>query len=180
MDHPTPPPTIAPNVFILADHTKAALACDIAKALEKLDPDLVTWWFHEPIFDALASLIGEFSFGTYFGDVRTHGYSDALVSLTEWAKDQFGPDHLANMALKELLEARDYGNSETVVFPDASWAYVQPLLPHLKPHEVLIVDLTAGQIGMPTDLYKPFARQHLIFASPTVENVVAAILEASK
>jgi hypothetical protein len=165
------------HIFILSDHDTRPLAIEVAKALSDAPCSMCCHTdFMDPIYNAAAELVS-IEFGTDMGDPSQTPHKDLFDSLARWYDEYFGLDKLGQDAYAEWREAI---TDLTWVWRDAEWRHLKPFLSALKPHEVLIVDLKAGKIGLETELYSPFARQHLIFAKPTVENVLAAIEDACK
>lgn len=171
------PPSLPMMIFILSDWENRELACDIAKELEAFDKTLVSWDFEEPAHNALAELV-DVDFGTDLGDPRLHPHGDSLKSITEWIFDTFGEDYFGARAFAECGEQHTF-RDDPIVFRDATWVYIKPFLAEYKPHEIAIVDLKSygytKTMPISEDEYKMFSSRILLFAKPTVENVLAAL-----
>ena len=179
MTHPSPPPKLPTFIFLLSDHTTIELAVDVAKALEGLDSELVSWNFIEPVHDAIGAFI-DGTWGVELIDPRTNPHGDHIKDLATWVDNHFGPDYLGARAFLEAKTGRDMGDDHTIVFRDATWTHIAPFLKEFKSHEYLIVQLSPivpSTMQVVKGNYDP--DRHLL-PSTNVEAVVAAILEASK
>lgn len=173
------PPNLPMMIFILSDWENRELACDLAKELEKFDKTIVSWDFEEPAHDALAALV-DVDFGLDLGDPREHPHGDDLKAITKWIIDHFGEDYFGAKAFAECGEQHTF-RDDPIVFRDATWQYIKPFLGEYKPHEVAIVDLKSygftKNFPISEEEYKMFSPRILLFANPTIENIMAVLKE---
>jgi len=183
MTHPSPPPKLPPFIFLLSDHTTIELACDVAAKLQSLDEAIVAWDFLEPVHEAVSAFV-DVDFGADLGDPRKHTHGDVIKDLATWTDNHFGLHYIGTRAFDEAKGWAEFDTGGTIVFRDATWTHIEPFLKEFKLHEILIADFTPGPCTLhgtlPASIYAPFANRHLIHIQPTVDNMLAAILEASR
>lgn len=176
---PIAPPNFPPLIFILSSHTSLPVACDVAKQLCELDPNLVPWDFLEPAQDVTECLI-EIDFTVDLGDPRLHPHQDHILSAADYIDAHMGEDFFGAHAFAEWQMRREIGNDATLVFRDATWHHIKPFLTVAKPHEVLFVNLN-NPFLIPYPEFTPFIARQILFPSlPSADEVVTRILEACK